>query len=312
MIAFPRKAFQASLRRTVNELLDFGHVGVRAPKVRDVILRYLERPAGFLRPRLLFASARAHAPEEKHPLETVMDLAVATELLHVGALLHDDLVDEYDAAPSLVFAGDLLFSAGFGLVGESALRTPDPAGIISTVRRAAAVTVVGQGEDLGFRRDLQHNRADTSLYELYDRKTGAYTATTPLVVGALAVATHPPDRPTLEQLGALVGRAYQLRDDVADLVALSDGERSATPWELNLAAAWLAKEGLSVPEDDGLLLAHLKQHPLESWARNEVDRLLTQAIGVVDASWPPQTAGYLRDEIASLRGTAARPESRVL
>jgi geranylgeranyl diphosphate synthase, type I len=58
-------------------------------------------------------------------------------------------------------------------------------------------------------------------------KSGAYTFCRPLVTGALLAGADKKTTKQLEKIGELLGKAYQMRDDILD-VMVSDGDDTTT------------------------------------------------------------------------------------
>lgn len=196
------------------------------PTLLGVIEHYIHRPAQYFRARLLQDAARIYAGAPLTP--AVERLMVGVELLHLFALIHDDWLDreEHPHRPpaeatgeALLLAGDIVHAMGMEVIHQTVSSYGLHREITRIVARAARITISGQMREL--HRDAAP-RSREELYQLYDQKTGFYTAVAPLQTGALAVAgpldhdIHE-DLPVLQALGLLIGRAYQLRDDLMDL-----------------------------------------------------------------------------------------------
>jgi geranylgeranyl diphosphate synthase type II len=173
-----------------------------------------------IRPRL--AHAVAAACGEDSPALT--DAAAASiELLHCASLVHDDLpcFDNADirrgkptvhiiyGEPIAVLAGDALIVLAFETIARGALRVPHRlAMLIHTLGRAAGSPLgiaAGQAWESEDKIDLAHYQ---------QAKTGAlFSAAT--VMGAHA-AGH--DAEPWRALGELLGEAYQVADDLRDVV----------------------------------------------------------------------------------------------
>jgi geranylgeranyl diphosphate synthase type I len=164
----------------------------------------------------------------------VVTVGAALELLHIFALIHDDVMDESDSrrgrpsvhaqAAQLHRAENALGSAQrFGesiaiLAGDLAHAEADhlAAGLPPEMRRIWRVLVVelvcGQRRDLtgsvAGRRDLDHARQVARM------KSGSYTVERPLQLGAAAAGASPAVRDSLARYGREVGEAFALRDDL--------------------------------------------------------------------------------------------------
>lgn len=241
---WPIETLRLEIQRRLDRALDAYYPRNDSPEVVAVIDSYLRRPAKLLRPRLLLLSANRYGPDA--PVEPLLELAAATELLHVFALMHDDRMDrdgregvelpqDTGNGAYLVLAGDLLHTLAIGMIEECVTGNQLSPSIPRWVRQVSCRTIAGQASDVRF---LTKNGAPgiDSLYELYDLKTGYYSFVAPLIIGALAVGRD--ESSYLEALGLLVGRAFQLRDDESDLRRRMAGHTAgeSTPWELNLLA----------------------------------------------------------------------------
>lgn len=170
--------------------------------------------------------------------DELVQSCVALELLHVFALIHDDVMDASDTRrgrPSVhaaarqqhrergghgdaqrygeniaILAGDLAHSEAGLLVG----RLPLP--MQELWRTLTVELMVGQGRDLvgaaNGRRDLEHARAVARA------KSGAYTVTRPLQLGAIAAGAGPQTLAALERYGIAAGEAFALRDDILGVI----------------------------------------------------------------------------------------------
>lgn len=165
-------------------------------------------------------------------------VGAALELLHVFALIHDDVMDASETRrgqPSVhasarrqhvrlhgfgdaqrygeniaILAGDLAHSeAGLLVAGL-------PVAMQELWRTLAIELMMGQGRDLvgaaNGRRDLEHAR------EVARAKSGAYTVWRPLQLGAAAAGAGPRTLAALERYGVAVGEAFALRDDILGVI----------------------------------------------------------------------------------------------
>lgn len=180
-------------------------------------------------------------------LDDVVQVSVALELLHVFALIHDDVMDESDSRrgePSVhTLAAQLHLHARargnaqrFGesiavLVGDLAHAEADHlvTSLPEPMRRLWRLLVIelvhGQSRDLtgtaAGRRDLAHARQVARM------KSGSYTVQRPLQLGAAAAAADPVLSETIGRFGREVGEAFALRDDL--LGVWGDPRRTGKP-----------------------------------------------------------------------------------
>ncbi|WP_169735708.1 polyprenyl synthetase family protein [Intrasporangium oryzae] len=176
----------------------------------------------------------AHGAVDGAGHDDMVRAAAALELLHLFALVHDDVMDRgasrrgretvhVAAAKAHAGSGALGDSVLFGdsvaiLLGDLALSeasilisgTPRP--LLDMWREMLRELVHGQLLDItaaaARRRDLEHSRRVARL------KSGAYTIQRPLLLGALAAGAGPETLCALAAYGDHLGEAFALRDDV--------------------------------------------------------------------------------------------------
>jgi len=202
-----------------------------APKTLSGALQYAVQPGGArIRPTILLSVAAA-CGEDRPALTDAA--AVALELIHCASLVHDDLPAFDDAAtrrgrPSLhraysepvaILTGDSLIVLAFETLSrlanaDTALRS---ARLVATLARHTGMPggiCAGQGWE-------SEDKVDLAAY--HRAKTGAlFIAATQM--GAIAAGQDP--EPWTD-LGARVGEAFQIADDLRD--ALQDSATLGKP-----------------------------------------------------------------------------------
>jgi geranylgeranyl diphosphate synthase type II len=202
--------------------------GEPAAWLYDLVRDYPTRPAKFIRPALCLAACEAFGGSERDSLGP----AIAIELLHNAFLVHDDVADG-----SLLRRGDptlharhgvgLAVNAGDALavLANRVLRLSldcYPAGLADLVAREFETmllrTVEGQAIELGWRRDAVFDLTPEDYLDLIMRKTCWYTTIHPLRVGALVGSHGGADVSEMIRFGFYLGAAFQIRDDLLNLV----------------------------------------------------------------------------------------------
>lgn len=197
------------------------------------------------RPRMAhWGWAAAGGQHTGHGHADLIRVGAALELLHVFALIHDDVMDGSETRrgrPSVhasarqqhrelrgvgdpqrygeniaILAGDLAHSEA------DLLAAGLPRQLRELWRTLCIELMMGQGRDLvgaaNGRRDLAHAR------EVARAKSGAYTVWRPLQLGAVAAGASAGTLAALERYGAAVGEAFALRDDILGVI----GDPAAT------------------------------------------------------------------------------------
>jgi hypothetical protein len=319
-------SFQDLIRRWAFAVVKDSGAEDHAPELVAVIMHYVERPARFIRPRLVVAAARAYGAQEFDEDSPVVLLAVATELLHMFALLHDDRIDtpcregSFSSGTALL-AGDLLYAAGYGLIAETVEQHHLSRHILTEVRRIASRTVVGQSADVRFRHVHADHPSRADLYRLYDLKTGLYTVAAPLQIGALAAGCDPAEAASLAEVALPLGRAFQLQDDFKDIVEVRDrilnGDgssaerdrsfRSVPPWELNLAVTYAADSRQAEARQAEASQAEVHQRQL----RDDSAFLRSLDMGELKRFVSTETQRFVRDAIRHMAHLQLSPEQRL-
>jgi geranylgeranyl diphosphate synthase type II len=184
-----------------------------------------------LRPVLVIAGAEAVGGR----MDDVMPTACAIELIHTYSLVHDDLpaMDNDDfrrGAPTnhkvfgeamAILAGDALLTLAFGLVAENFRSRPGGrlAAVLADVADAAGCAGMVGGQVADLESEGRQVTADTVDY-IHAHKTGALIRTSLRVGAAICGATESETR-ALSLAGENLGLAFQIVDDVLDVVASS-------------------------------------------------------------------------------------------
>lgn len=179
-----------------------------------------------LRPALLLATAEALGGE-RSPL---LPAACAIEFVHTYSLIHDDLPPmdnddfrrgkltnhkQFDEATAIL-AGDGLLTLSF----EVLVKTEVGPEVVLAMTRELAIAAGPQGMVGGQMADLIGERRPATLEDLrfiHDRKTGALL-TAAVRIGALGARATEMQVAALTEYARAVGLAFQIVDDLLDVV----------------------------------------------------------------------------------------------
>lgn len=212
------------IEKALEGAIERAEVSESPPKLAAAI-RYAVFPGGArIRPRLCLAVAAACGDDHPHLTEAA---AASIEMLHCASLVHDDLPCFDDAATrrgkisvhkayseaQAVLVGDALIVMAFEALGRGAALVPARLpGLITTIARSTGMPngiIAGQAWE---------SEPNVSLSAYHKAKTGSLFAAA-TVAGALAAGAEP-DRWRL--LGERIGEAYQVADDIHDLMSKSE------------------------------------------------------------------------------------------
>lgn len=175
-----------------------------------------------VRPRLVFLGALAAGGEM--PVEEVLELASAIELVHSYSLVHDDLpaMDNDDfrrgrltvhkkfGEANGILAGDALLTLAGRVLTEGSARFGEKfARAASEIMRGAFDMAAGQVED------LRGVRTEEEFLSMYSLKTGALIRAA-MLAGAIVGGGDESCLADVKTYAEALGLAFQLADDLLD------------------------------------------------------------------------------------------------
>ena len=212
----------------------------------------------------------------------VIDGGVAVELVQVGSLYHDDVIDEADSRRGVesvnvrwnnltaILAGDFLLAKASEIAAR--LGTEVAELLAKTIGRLC------EGEILELRHAYQTDRTEEAYYGAIDGKTASLYATA-CRIGAIVGGLPRPHVEALTAYGRSFGMAFQLVDDVLDLVS--------TEAELGKPAGHDITEGVynlpvlrALATDGGGELRSLLGTPIEGEERDRARDLVLASGGI--------------------------------
>lgn len=175
-----------------------------------------------LRPVVAVAAARVAGQAAS---DDVVRGGVACELVHLGSLYHDDVIDEADQRRGVetvnakwgnlqaILAGDFLLSKASEIA--SALGT-EVAGLL-----ARTIGWLCQGEVEQLRHTYDTRRPEPSYFSSINNKTAALFGTAARI-GGLVGGLDRPLVETLTEWGTAYGMVFQIVDDILDITNTSE------------------------------------------------------------------------------------------
>ena len=212
-------------------------VPAHAPAGLGDAMRYAVLDGGKrLRPLLVMAACEAtggDAAAMRKPHEAALRAACSVELIHAYSLVHDDMpcMDndilrrgkptvhvKFGQAQALL-AGDALQALAFELLTplDGSVSAATQARLCATLARAAgeAGMAGGQAIDLA---SVGAKLTEAQLREMHRLKTGALLQAS-VAMGAACGAASPSQLQALGDYGSAIGLAFQVVDDILDVVA---------------------------------------------------------------------------------------------
>jgi octaprenyl-diphosphate synthase len=207
-------------------------------KCVNTLVKHVSRFRGkMLRPCLVLLTAKAVAPD-LNPGEAHVKLATVVEMVHMATLVHDDVLDEAELRrkgatinhlrgnEAAVLLGDYLISHSYHLCssvdsGVVASATMSPARRLPPqfASRLIARTTneVCEGELLQLDNRNNLDLDEQTYLEIIRRKTAVLCAAC-CRLGAVFAGADEPTAAAMETYGMSLGTAFQIQDDILDLV----------------------------------------------------------------------------------------------
>jgi heptaprenyl diphosphate synthase len=225
------KRLESDLARVRESLVSFTtapYQKIQAP------IQYTATTTGRLfRPTLVLISSyltdQAPADRTEVTAKAVIDAAAAVELLHVATLCHDDLIDEAQTR-----RGKPTCNAKFGdtaaiLVGDYFLaRSMQIAAFLGAHQTALIAETLSQlcvGQMLETAQTFDTTRSESDYLAAISGKT-AWLMRTCTTIGAVQCGADQATQEALAAFGHSLGMAFQIWDDILDL--LDDGNTGKT------------------------------------------------------------------------------------
>jgi geranylgeranyl diphosphate synthase, type I len=207
--------------------------------IEDYIFAWWKR----LRPYLIYLWYKLYGGSQD---AEVIRFSRASELIHTFALIHDDIIDKWEMRhwvkcvhtyatdiinkenkvhlwqSQAILLGDMIYSWAYDALFEDyALPSKELHNAQKYMQEMIEEVVVGQMLDVD---TMCWDHVTTAqLEEKNHYKSWQYTFSRPLVTGAILAWVDKKNIAKLEKIGALLGKAYQMRDDILD-VTFAEGD----------------------------------------------------------------------------------------
>lgn len=268
----------------------------------NTIGKYLMRHKGKnIRPILTILSARLTGK----PTLQSYQAAAMIELLHVATLIHDDVVDEAEKRRGVlvlnriwknkvaVLMGDFLLSKV--LINLIKIKDYDALALLSNTAEKLSA-----GEILQIEKSLSKSMTEDVYYKMIYQKTASLISTC-CEIGAITASEKKEDRRNLSSFGENLGMAFQIKDDLFDLLGsegktgkdvAADVKRNIMTLPLIHSYSHSSKAGtkqikriLRIKHKSGEDVQELKTFIYESggfqYAKNKIDEFSSKALEAI-------------------------------
>lgn len=228
----PATELGPQIRDVVLSALPSDHPVLELRRFVELVRDYPERRGKMLRGTIVVLSSRAHGGDEAAAFKA----AAGVELFQDWVLVHDDIEDDSErrrgkpalhhlvGTPIAINVGDalhvLMWQLLMSLPAVSAVGV-DREAILHEFLSMILNTAEGQHLDLSWVAEGRFDIGEEDYLAMVTRKTAYYTVVCPLRLGAACAGMTP--SPLFERGGVDLGIAFQIRDDVLNLVPDASG-----------------------------------------------------------------------------------------
>lgn len=238
-------------------------------KVKEAMLYSLQAGGKRIRPFIVLQVIRAY----NQNYHDYIDIACALEMIHTYSLIHDDLpgMDNDDlrrgkptchkqfGEATAILAGDGLLNEAVNVIIKTSLASDLKIALISCLYQASGISGMIYGQELDIENENKKLSID-KLNTIHHYKTGKLLSCAFQLGGLIA---NPQDVKVLKEIGYKVGLAFQIQDDILDVI--SDSKTLGKP---------VGSDASNHKETYTTLIG------VEA-SQKEVDKLFKEAIGLV-------------------------------
>ena len=178
-----------------------------------------------VRPGFTIASSGVHSPEAIPASKDVLLGGVAVELVHLGSLYHDDVMDEAEMRRTVPSVNAIWGNLTAILAGDFLLaRASEIAASLGTEVAGLLAKTIGElceGQILELQSTFKVDRTEDSYERSISGKTASLLATA-CRIGGLTASLSRDTVDVLTSFGHSYGMAFQIVDDILDLVATDE------------------------------------------------------------------------------------------
>ena len=194
-------------------------------KVKEAMLYSLQAGGKRIRPFIVLQVIRAY----NQNYHDYIDIACALEMIHTYSLIHDDLpgMDNDDlrrgkptchkqfGEATTILAGDGLLNEAVNIIIKTSLASDLKIALISCLYQASGISGMIYGQELDIENENKKLSID-KLNTIHHYKTGKLLSCAFQLGGLIA---SPQDVKVLKEIGYKVGLAFQIQDDILDVIS---------------------------------------------------------------------------------------------
>jgi len=195
------------------------------PYLTEIASHLIRAGGKRVRPGFCIAAAATALGDSRPAAAEVISASVSVELVHLGSLYHDDVMDDAVTRRTVasvnaewgnlkaILAGDFLLARASEIAASLGVEV---AGLL-----AATIARLCEGQVLELKHTYDTSRDEDAYFRSIDGKTAALLASA-CRIGAIVAGLPPTQTDALTTFGRSYGLAFQIVDDVLDLVSTEE------------------------------------------------------------------------------------------
>lgn len=249
------------------------------------------------RPALFKLAADAVRPGSS---KMIMPAGLSLEVTHNFTLIHDDIMDKDEyrrgqktvhtlwGEPAAILAGDVLYARAFSLICQADAPESPKVRAIALLAKTCEDICEGQQQDMSFEEREDVSRDE--YLEMVTKKTGVLYGSA-AAIGVLLSQGTDSQVEALYNYGCKIGAAFQIQDDLIDLMASSEksGKDQASDireGKQTLIAITAREKGIDLKpwrrplskDEIASLISMLTEKGVISSVQNEAEQMITSAV----------------------------------
>ncbi len=199
----------------------------------EMIMDYPIRQGKYVRGALVLLSCEAMGGKQEDALKTAAAMQASEDWL----LMHDDYEDgsaERRGKPALhkiygneqaVNAADALHAIMWKILydNEKVIEHAKSSQVMNEMQNIIMRTILGQSVEMKWTQENRIDLNNDDVFFVIGGKTSYYTIAGPLRLGAIIAGATPKQLEILFEFGTVLGRCFQIRDDLLDLTSDFEG-----------------------------------------------------------------------------------------
>jgi heptaprenyl diphosphate synthase len=267
------------------------------PYLTEIATHLISAGGKLIRPGFCIAAAATRFDDHRSALDDVVRGAASVELVHLGSLYHDDVMDDASTRHFVssvnaqwgnhraILAGDFLLARASEIAASL--------GVEVAALLASTIAALCEGQVLELRHTFDTDRTESDYLRSITGKTASLLAAS-CRIGSIVSESSAERTEALTTFGTSYGLAFQLVDDVLDLVS--------TDAQLGKPAGHDISEGVYTLPVIRALADSRSSRLADLLGRSVSDEERTEAVDIVRRGpWIDETIAVARDYASQAR-----------